>query len=134
MKEIDKKIVAERLINLRNKKNLSQRITGIKANISNATISKIEAGASIPDGYSLFALAEFFNVSTDYLLGRTDNPKMNNEEYEPLSDIFENIIPKLKLLPDEDLYLVNGYIDKILEKNKQLELQIANIFKTEDNT
>lgn len=129
MKEIDKNIVAERLIQLREKRNLSQRNVAIRANISNSSLSRIEFATSLPDATSLFALANFFNVSCDYLLGRTDNPKMNNEEYEPLSSIQESIIHKVTVLPTEDLYLVDGYIDKIIEKNKELELQIAEIMK-----
>lgn len=33
------------------------------------------AGTSKPDYYKLIALADYFDVSTDFLLGRTDNPQ-----------------------------------------------------------
>ena len=45
--------------------------TGIKRN----TWSNWENGKSEPSQENLFKIADFFNVSTDYLLGRTENRK-----------------------------------------------------------
>lgn len=44
--------------------------------ISNGSISKWNS--SHPNSDPLKKVADYFNVSTDYLLGRTDNPKVNN--------------------------------------------------------
>lgn len=40
-------------------------------------ISRYEAEARKADYETLIAIAEYFDVSIDYLLGRTENPKMN---------------------------------------------------------
>lgn len=45
--------------------------------LSNTALSRYKAGKQEPAIDKLIALADFFDVSTDYLLGRTDNPKMN---------------------------------------------------------
>ncbi len=41
------------------------------------SISRYETGAHETDYASLVKLADCFDVSVDYLLGRTDNPKVN---------------------------------------------------------
>lgn len=51
-----------------------------KLNISNGTINKWDK--QNPSVAALAKIADFFNVSTDYLLGRTENPKINNDEQE----------------------------------------------------
>ena len=40
--------------------------------IDQRTISNYETGKSNPDSYALIKLADFFEVSVDYLLGRTE--------------------------------------------------------------
>lgn len=46
-------------------------------NINQNSISRYETGEREADYATLIAFADYFNVSLDYLLGRTDNPKMN---------------------------------------------------------
>ena len=56
---------------LRKNKNLTQEEFANILNVDQSTISKWEQNKSIPDIQMLSALADFFNVSTDYLLGKT---------------------------------------------------------------
>jgi len=46
-------------------------------NMNQNSISRYETGEREADYATLIAFADYFNVSVDYLLGRTDNPKMN---------------------------------------------------------
>lgn len=46
-------------------------------NMNQNTISRYETGEREADYDTLIALADFFDVSIDYLLGRTDNPRVN---------------------------------------------------------
>lgn len=41
------------------------------------SISRYETGEREADYATLIAIADYFHVSVDYLLGRTDNPQMN---------------------------------------------------------
>lgn len=66
-----------RLKELRKSRNLSQVRLAIELNISQNSISRYETGEREADYKTLIALANFFNVSVDYLLERTDNPEMN---------------------------------------------------------
>lgn len=61
-----------RLALLRKSKNMSQTELGKKFGAAQNTVSQWERGTREPDYEMLQALAEFFGVSTDYLLGRSD--------------------------------------------------------------
>jgi len=45
-------------------------------NMAQNTISRYETGEREPGINELIQLADYFNISVDYLIGRTDNPKM----------------------------------------------------------
>lgn len=57
-----------RLKNLRKEKKLSQQQVADFLCVSNQTYSNYETGAREPDNENLKKLADFFNVSTDFLL------------------------------------------------------------------
>lgn len=61
---------------LRKKRGLTQIGLQMKTGIDQALISKYESGERIPPTDTLIILADFYNVSIDYILGRTD--KQNN--------------------------------------------------------
>jgi len=63
---------AERIKILRLEKKLTQIEFAKKLNMSNGTIGSWETGAVLPSVSVLIKIADFFEVSTDYLLGRTD--------------------------------------------------------------
>ncbi len=46
-------------------------------NMTQNTISRYENEVHQADYKTLIRFADYFNVSIDYLLGRTDNPKIN---------------------------------------------------------
>ena len=45
--------------------------------IEQALLSKYESGKRIPPTETLMTLAEYFNVSMDYIMKRTDVPEVN---------------------------------------------------------
>ena len=66
-----------RLRLLRKQKNISQVRLAIDLDMSQNTISRYETGEHEADYATLIRIADYFNVSIDYLLERTDNPKIN---------------------------------------------------------
>lgn len=62
----------ELLVQLRNNKKIFQKELASYLNVSIGTISNYENGIHTPDLSTLCKLADYFDVSTDYLLGRTD--------------------------------------------------------------
>ena len=66
-----------RLQELRKQRRMSQTRLGIELGLSQNTISRYETGERQADYATLILFADYFNVSIDYLLKRTDNPKLN---------------------------------------------------------
>ncbi|MBE6911417.1 MAG: helix-turn-helix transcriptional regulator [Ruminococcaceae bacterium] len=66
-----------RLKLLRKQKGITQIAMQMQTGIEQALISKFESGERIPPTETLMCLADFFDVSMDYIMGRTDNPKVN---------------------------------------------------------
>ena len=62
---------------LRKARGLTQIGLQMKTGIDQALISKFESGERLPPTDTLILLADFFDVSLDYLVGRTDNPLVN---------------------------------------------------------
>ena len=62
---------------LRKEKNISQLKLALDLSMNQNTISRYETGEREADYKTLIKIADYFNVSIDYLLERTDNPKIN---------------------------------------------------------
>lgn len=62
---------------LRKTKGYTQIAVQMKTGIEQALLSKFENGERIPPTETLIKLAEFYNVSIDYILCRTDKPEVN---------------------------------------------------------
>ena len=61
---------------LRNNSKLTQTELANSLGLAFSTISMYERGEREPDFETLEAIADYFNVSLDYLLERTNNPNM----------------------------------------------------------
>ena len=62
---------------LRKARGLTQIAVQMSTGIDQALISKYESGERIPPTDVLVILADFYNVSIDYILCRTDNPRLH---------------------------------------------------------
>ncbi|MFZ4908213.1 helix-turn-helix domain-containing protein [Enterococcus thailandicus] len=69
-----------RLKELRKNKRLTQQELGDIIHVSKVSISGYERGERSPDRETLTALADFFEVTTDYLLGRNQTPDWADED------------------------------------------------------
>lgn len=64
-----------RLKEIRKAKGLSQLKLAIDLNTNQNTISRYENGEREPGIAELIAIADYFDISVDYLIGRTNDPK-----------------------------------------------------------
>ena len=70
-------IMEIRLRELRTEKGISQIRLAMDLNVNQNSISRYESGLREPDYNTLIKIADYFKVSIDYLLYRTENPKLN---------------------------------------------------------
>ena len=70
-------IMQNRLKELRKSRGYTQISLQMQTGIEQALLSKFETGERIPPTETLLRLAEFYNVSIDYILYRTDKPNVN---------------------------------------------------------
>lgn len=99
------------LAKLRKEKNLSQYKLAELMNFSRGQIANYEQGSREPDFETLERFADFFGVSTDYLLGRNDNL----DRIRKFSEVFE----KNK---ENVLFLDNNLTDMKKYRNNMLKL------------
>lgn len=62
----------QRLQHLREKKRISRIVLSELCGLSSDAVRRYERGEAEPTLHSLMALADFFNVSVDYLVGRSE--------------------------------------------------------------
>ena len=64
---------------LRKNRGYTQIAVQMKTGIEQALLSKFENGERIPPTETLIRLADFYDVSIDYILCRTDIPQVNKK-------------------------------------------------------
>ena len=62
---------------LRENKKITQIAVQMETGIEQSLLSKFENGERVPPTETLIRLADFYNVSMDYIMCRTENPKIN---------------------------------------------------------
>ena len=88
--------MANRIRELREERNMRQSDLARETGIDQRTISNYETGKSAPDCYALVRLADFFNVSIDYLVGRTSYDFFTSENKKRAIDSIQKALEQLK--------------------------------------
>jgi len=79
-------LFGKRLAELRNKQGISQYELAERLKLTRAQLANYEQGKREPGFETFLTLANYFEVSTDYLLGRSDRPSYNSAE------VYKNVI------------------------------------------
>lgn len=87
-------MLGTRLKSLRNSRNLTQADLAKNLDVARTTYAMYEQNKREPDNKTLEIIANYFDVSTDYLLGRTDNPEPFNKKLPELTNKDEKDIAK----------------------------------------
>ncbi|QDK70744.1 helix-turn-helix domain-containing protein [Lactococcus protaetiae] len=95
---------------LRNEKNLTQKQIAEDLGISQPNYQQWESGKRSPSGETLERLADYFQVSTDYLLGRTKE-----------KEIFRGKLPKLQMAEEA------AFIERLKRLRKERNLRQVDI-------
>lgn len=89
-------LIKNRIRDLREDLDLRQIDVAKATNIDQKTLSNYETGKTNPDSYAIIKLAEFFQVTTDYLLGYSDSNIKNSKDVVDVLDNIEKEIEKIK--------------------------------------
>ena len=121
----------ERLKELRKQKKLTQQQLGDVVHVSKVSISGYERGERSPDRETLTALADYFGVSTDYLLGRSPEKKyysLNSKDEKDIASDLEQMINDLSgngLLFSKDTSEIDADTRELLIASLEQSLRIA---------
>jgi len=108
-------MLSKRLKALRQENNLLQKDIAKKLNISTSAYGFYEQGKRTPDLETVLKLAEIFDVTIDYLLGRNDiKTPIRNGKYTIETKINNHL--NLEGLPNEAVKEIENYIKYIKTK------------------
>lgn len=126
----------DRLKLLRKNCNYTQKELGEKLNVSGRVIGYYESNERFPDKETLTRLADFFEVSVDYLLGRTDiknnvkdykidtNKNNNDNDIEKMIDELmeqKGLMLCGEPMSEEDMFLLRNSIRSTIELAKTMK-------------
>ncbi|MBR2389002.1 MAG: helix-turn-helix domain-containing protein [Clostridia bacterium] len=92
---------SERLKNLRKQNKITQEKLAAIIGVERSSIGKYESSTTIPSNETLIKIAQFFNVSTDYLLGNNITRKTENKGYK--IPVFGNVAAGVPISAIEDI-------------------------------
>lgn len=124
-------ILGSRIKRLREKHDLSQKEVAQSLGISNVQLSRYESGDRKPDPEMIKRIADYFNVPTDYLLGRTNNlsicKMMATEPLYELNDIDPDLLQRFIETVKNDPYQTL-FFDNLLNAPKEEREQLVRDF------
>ena len=110
----------KRLKELRKTNSVSQKEFAAYMNVAQNTVSRWENGERLMDADTLLKAAEYFNVSTDYLLGRSngkDGMLQNKKESinDELSDNKKALLTFAETVPEDKAAMILQVMKSIVE-------------------
>ncbi|KZD36517.1 XRE family transcriptional regulator [Bacillus wiedmannii] len=95
-------MIGEKIKELRKNNKITQEQLGNAIGVSKMAISYFEKGKKSPGRESLEKIADYFNVTTDYLLGRSEDPELSEEENKIVTEEGKNIMALIESLPEDE--------------------------------
>ena len=114
-----RKVFAERLLALREERELTQKELGALVGYTDAAIGNWERAKRLPDPETLAKIADIFDVTTDYLLGRDRERPEKKDKIKP-----EEMIPAagnegVGIDMNKLQEIIENTVQKILERRKK---------------
>ncbi|MGB9780652.1 helix-turn-helix domain-containing protein [Caldanaerobacter sp.] len=122
-----------RIKDLRAEKGISQNELAKALGLTQQAISAYENGLREPDLETLQKIADFFNVSIDYLLGRSDIRNPTDEITEAVEDDPELLEFWNELKQREDLKLLFKQTRKLSPKDIKQVIRIIKAIEEEES-
>lgn len=109
--------LSDRLKELRKSNNLTQEELGKILGVGKTTISMYENGNSTPNDEIKMIIADYFNVTLDYLLGKSDIKNYDKVKKEPTIALHSD--HEYDELPDEAKKEIENFIEYVKAKYKK---------------
>ncbi|WP_195989624.1 helix-turn-helix transcriptional regulator [Clostridium sp. D53t1_180928_C8] len=110
-------MIGDTIKELRDEKDIKQKELALYLGVSPSTIGMYEQNRRTPDSEMILKLSDFFNVSTDYLLGKSTirNPQQTDREIRKKE--VETIAAHLegKDITPKKMKLIKNYIDALFD-------------------
>ncbi len=106
-----------RLKDLREEKGVSQQQLANALNISQGSVGNWESGIREPNFETVKKIADYFGVSTDYLLGREDNPTQSTDQQ--LEGIDFALYGEIKDLTEEEKQDILNFVKFTKSQRKE---------------
>ena len=125
-----------RIKELRTQRKITQEELGKIINVQKAAVSKYELGRAVPSTDVLTKLANYFNVTTDYLLGRTNEPQGTGFQKGLLGDTTQDshIVMTSNTLGDSDTDDIQRRYSQLDEAGKAAVKNLMSIFENAKKT
>lgn len=112
-------IFYERLKMLMDEKKITAKQLSKELHINKNSFTYWKKNGNIPKGNSLQALADYFNCSIDFLLGKTDEKtKQVIQNEQPVSDNLKLLIQASSNLSDEEILKTREYVEFLKSQRK----------------
>ena len=105
----------DKLLELRKSRNITQQRLAVDLGIDQASISSYEGGKYLPTVEVLVKLADYFGVSTDYLLGLSE---IKNPLIHPVNKQTAYFLSLFSSLSEQHQERVIGYIEGLKAEEK----------------
>ena len=129
--------IAEKLVDLRTAKGITQEDVAQSLSISNKTVSKWENGISTPDLTMLVELSKYYGVTTDTLLGLSEDKKQSTTE--EIRSLFEGLdrresvlkaFEAVKALIPAMYGTVSKYSDDVYDRENVFPSEISHFYRS----
>ena len=127
--------ISNRIKFLREKEGLNQKEFAKKMNISRSTASMYESGKNTPPDDIKIAMAKYFNVSLDYLMGLTNDPTPSKQMTDDFANILEEIDFVLENTPSLMLHgdVMDDETRELLQASLKMAIMISKNKSKEEN-
>lgn len=110
-------ITSEILRRLREQKGVSQEVVSEACKISRVALARYENGSRFPKAEIVANLAQYYGVTSDYILGRESDPADPVDSL-IISDRMKRLIQETEDLSDSEFELVRMFLKQV-KKNRE---------------
>lgn len=131
-------MIGKRIKLLRTNKEITQKELSEYLGLTPKMISFYEKEERFPPHDIITKIADYFKVTTDYLLGRTDDPNLNNKDEKNIQKDLKQIIDDFKTGEDGPVFYNGEELDEdelyLIEQAMEIALKTAKVKNKEKYT